>query len=230
MLKSMRKVIENRFNIIIKKKPDLAARKEEPIPLIKKNVHRLIYFYELLKKIQHIEGEIVECGVGWGRSLFIFASLGDFFLIERKYYGFDSFEGFPEPTDEDKTNLYDIRKGRYRSREESVIKYWLNSGMSEDFAARNIKLIKGFFSDSLTKYDGNQIALLNLDVDLYQSYKETLEYFYPKVIKGGIIAFDEYQATEKFPGARKAIDDYFSDKQEKPIKSETVDRYYIVKQ
>jgi hypothetical protein len=56
-----------------------------------------------------------------------------------------------------------------------------------------------------------------------------LEFFYPKVAAGGIIAFDEYQSFEKYPGARKAIDEFFEGRREKIIKSSLLDRYYVVK-
>ena len=52
-----------------------------------------------------------------------------------------------------------------------------------------------------------KISLLNLDVDLYNSYKTCLEELYDKVIDGGIVCFDEYQ-SDKWTGAKKAIDDF----------------------
>lgn len=52
---------------------------------------------------------------------------------------------------------------------------------------------------------------------------------YPHVSSGGLIVFDEYHDTEKYSGARKAIDEFFSGK-EKIQKAEFLDRYFVVKE
>ena len=59
--------------------------------------------------------------------------------------------------------------------------------------------------------------------------KDCLEHFYPLVVKGGIIAFDEYQSKDAYPGCKKAVDEYFNGK-EKILHSEIIDRYYIIKE
>jgi hypothetical protein len=48
-------------------------------------------------------------------------------------------------------------------------------------------------------------------------------------VKGGIIAFSDYERTQKFPGARKAIDKFLDKSNETIIKSSIVDLYYLVK-
>ena len=46
-------------------------------------------------------------------------------------------------------------------------------------------------------------------MDLYEATQISLELLYGRVVKGGIIIFDDYGA---FAGANKAIDDFFSGK------------------
>jgi len=224
MKKLTNKILENILGIHIINAKNI---KEKPTSLVKQNATKLIYFYELMKMIRNLEGDIVECGVGWGRSLFYFSLVSEILGQDKHIYGFDSFQGFPEPTDEDHAKLYGIKKGRYKTQEENVLNYLLNCGINQKTIENKITLIKGFFSDTLSKYSGNKISLLHLDVDLYQSYKETLSFFYPKVVTGGIIAFDEYQSA-KFVGAKKAIDEFFSDKNKKINKSKIANRYYII--
>jgi len=202
--------------------------KEIPLPLIPSVTRRVVCFYDLLQKIEGIKGDIVECGVGWGRSLFLLSVLSGLFDTQRHIYGFDSFQGFPEPTIEDEPERYNIKKGRYSTNKDGVIRYLLNSGIEYDFIDDNITLIEGFFSESLTRYNGDEIALLHLDVDLYQSYKETLVFFYPKVVRGGVIVFDEYHKIERFSGAKDAIDEFFLGK-ENILRSTIIDRYYVIK-
>ena len=52
--------------------------------------------------------------------------------------------------------------------------------------------------------------MLHLDCDLYESYKISLTNLYDKVVAGGIIMFDEYD-DQRWPGARRAIDEFFMD-------------------
>ena len=57
-----------------------------------------------------------------------------------------------------------------------------------------------------------RISLLHIDVDLYDATKVSLENLFPCVVKGGIVILDDYGA---FPGANKAIEEYFKDKKYK---------------
>lgn len=201
-----------------------------PVPFTTPVAVRLLYFYDILHQIRDIDGDVVECGVGWGRSFYMLCLCDRCFDKPRRYYGFDSFEGFPEPHPEDEPEhrAY-ARKGHYRTRQDAVLKFLRNSGIDQAFLDSKMSLIPGFFEHTLEHYNGKQVAFLHLDVDLYQSYKETLEFFYPKIAPGGIIAFDEYQDTAKYPGAQKAIDEFFSGKPEKLEHSPRIDRYYTVK-
>jgi predicted O-methyltransferase YrrM len=91
-----------------------------------------------------------------------------------------------------------------------------------------VRLVKGFFQDTLPKYEGD-IALLHLDCDLYESYKLSLERLYRKVRPGGVIMFDEYDDA-RWPGATKAIDEFFADKPEKiEPHSRCTWKYFVVK-
>ena len=57
---------------------------------------------------------------------------------------------------------------------------------------------------------------MHVDVDLYRPTLDACEYFYPRLVPGGVLLFDEYG----FPaarGERDAVDEYFADKSESPI-------------
>ena len=127
--------------------------------------------------------------------------------------GYDTFEGIPPPQKED--GIWNAHKGGWWSySQENVSDLLRFSGLDESFIRDNITFIQGEFSDSLPTYDGGPIALLHLDVDFYASYKCALEFLYPHVSKGGIVAFDEF----------------FSERPERVVKSPVVDLYYVVKE
>jgi hypothetical protein len=69
-----------------------------------------------------------------------------------------------------------------------------------------------------------------LDCDLYSSYKIGLEYFYLRMVPGGVILFDEYN-DPPWPGCNQAVDEFLSARPETPqmIASDGYQKYYLVK-
>ena len=68
-----------------------------------------------------------------------------------------------------------------------------------------VKFLKGFFKDTLPAAPIEQLAVLRLDGDLYESVAGPLEYLYPKVAVGGFVILDDYYTLAS---ARRALDDY----------------------
>ena len=73
-----------------------------------------------------------------------------------------------------------------------------------------------------------KIALLHLDVDLYQSYKDCLTHLFPKVASGGVILFDERE-SETYPGGKKAIDEFMIGRPEKLLAGALRQAYFVKK-
>lgn len=192
------------------------------------SLHKLMYWKDMIEETKYIEGDIVECGVSIGHGTLLFLLLCDLVGIERTYYGFDSFEGFPDPSGNDQTTPIG-GKGFYASPPETVLKVLRDGRIPEDIIGNRVHLIQGWFDETIPKYGGT-IALLHLDCDLYESYKVCLKYLYEKVATGGVIMFDEYN-DQRWPGAKKAVNEFFSDKPEKIVNHEQCDwKYYVVKE
>jgi len=81
----------------------------------------------------------------------------------------------------------------------------------------NVILVKGEFAETMKITDSGPKRLMAclVDCDLYKSYKTTLAYIWPLLVKGGYIFLDEYYSL-KFPGARLATYEFFKDKKDKP--------------
>jgi hypothetical protein len=193
---------------------------------------RFLYFERLYKTIQNIDGDIVECGIGKGRTFFMLCCLAEMDGKRRNVWGFDSFEGFPRPSSSDNSPRQ-IQKGEYSILTENGMRQILRKGgLGKAFINERVKLVKGFFNQSLPKFQGQKVAFLHLDVDLYQSYKETLEFFWPKVVSGGIVLFDEYKQPgmgDAFPGAARAIDEFFGGLKHQIQFDKSANRYYLIK-
>ncbi|MBT5638701.1 MAG: hypothetical protein HOJ16_09105 [Candidatus Peribacter sp.] len=197
------------------------------------NIIKTLYLQRMLAHVQDIPGDVVECGVGKGESLLIFTSLLQATGSKKHVWGFDSFEGFPEPSKED-DSIRNPKKGEWSDTSlTGVLGMLREAGFSPLDLRKNVTLVQGFFNESLSKYRGDTIALLHVDVDLYQSYIDVLSALYPKVIKGGVVMFDEYMSTGdqlRFPGAQKAIDEYFGDRVSWIQRDEGMGKYYLIKQ
>ena len=175
------------------------------------SLHRYLYFLDMLDKVRNVEGDIVECGVSIGHGALLFLLMSEYLGVDRVYYGFDSFEGFPEPTEKD--GVTPVRgKGYWANPSATVLKVLRDGRLPEEVIQERVRLVKGWFSDTISHYEG-RIALLHLDCDLYDSYKTCLEALYDKVAPGGRILFDEY-ADDRWLGAREAINEFFAGKPE----------------
>jgi len=193
------------------------------------HVRRTRYFQHLVELIENVPGDIVECGVAKGASLLMLAALTEDGRYPRRVWGFDSFEGLPAPAPQDEPERHPelIKAGRLAESEAAVRTRLLRSGILRGKLESRLVLVKGWFPSTFTEYTGGPIALLHLDVDLYQSYKDCLEWLEPQVAANGVIAFDEYQ--DKWVGARRAIEEYYGGTPPGIQKDRALNKWFIVK-
>lgn len=175
-------------------------------------LHRYLNFADQLQAVRNVDGDIVECGVSIGHGALLFLLLSDYLGRPRDYWGFDSFEGFPEPVEKDEVTPIPGR-GFWASPPEIVYRVLRDGRVGEDVIDSRVHLVKGLFDKTLPTY-GGRIALLHLDCDLYESYKAPLATLFDKVAPGAIIMFDEYRDS-RWPGATKAIDEFFAGRPER---------------
>lgn len=200
--------------------------------LYKQTLGRAFYFREMFETVRELEGDIVECGVSVGYGILIWSLLCELSDEQRQIYGYDSFSGFPASGEADrkKDNSFQTEEHGYASPPELVLKVLADGRASADFVDSHIRLVRGYFEETVAKHNGD-IALLHLDCDLHDSYVTCLTSLYSKVVSGGVILFDEYHDSN-FPGAKQAIDAFFADKPEKPLRYDKYGyvRYYTIKQ
>jgi hypothetical protein len=183
----------------------------------RQSMSRFMARFELFKKIKNIRGNIVECGVHHGGGLMTWAKLSTIlepYAIYRHIIGFDTFEGFPAFHEKDKSDWKNnnLKKGGlktsydvYSELQELIALYDGNRYLNK---LPKIELVKGNAIDTIPVYAEKNpqmvISLLYLDFDLYEPTKVALEYFLPKVPKGGIVVFDEMN-NKLWPGETTAV-------------------------
>lgn len=172
------------------------------------DITRCHILYQLALNMKTLPGAVAEVGVCKGGSLRLIAEA----LPKKVVYGFDTFEGLP-PADlaKDGPKVEEAKGGKFKVEYERVKAYL--SGYS------NVLLYKGMFPESGKLVKDQRFCFVHLDVDLYKSYTDCLEFFYSKMLTGGFIVCDDYGFIGSCPGAKPAVDKFFADKVEHPIVS-----------
>jgi O-methyltransferase len=163
---------------------------------------------------QGVAGCFVECGV-WrgGSSMAVALALAQEGATQRDLYLYDTFEGMTPPTDVDRTTDGTPAK-IHLDRDVKRTNYWCVAGINDvrqnmastGYPADRIHLIPGPVEKTIPQNQpGEQIALLRLDTDWYESTKHELTCLFPRLCEGGILIIDDYGHWE---GARKAVDEY----------------------
>lgn len=126
--------------------------------------------------------------------------------------------GYLNPLEVDGEYWYE---GALTSREEQVQEKL--SSFSE-----KLRLYKGWIPKRFDEVSEKKFCFVHIDVDLYQPTLDSISFFYPRLVKGGIILCDDY-GFNTCPGAKKAFDEYVKDKPEKIVHVPT-GQGFIVKQ
>lgn len=156
--------------------------------------------YQLVLKTQKVPGALAELGVYRGGSAKLIASLkGD-----KALHLFDTFEGMPTVN----PNLDRHKAGDFDDTSLKAVQKYLSR-------FSNIFYHQGFFPDSaqdLAKTP-TTFSMVHLDVDIYESTKAGLGFFYPRMARGGIIISHDYRRLT-CGGVKQAFDEFFADKPE----------------
>ncbi len=171
-----------------------------------------------------LPGAFVECGVWRGGSMMVTAQTLLARGQERALYLFDTFTGMPEPSVHDRSFLGRSAREQFAkvARENDAGSTWCEADeedvrqnlASTGYNMAAVQLVKGKVEDTLPAQAPEQIALLRLDTDWYESTRHELECLYDRVVRGGIIIIDDYGYWQ---GARKAVDEYLAALSARPL-------------
>lgn len=141
----------------------------------------------------HIEGDMAELGVAHGASARLIADQAP----EKVLHLFDTFEGLPAPRSVDSAKF---KAGQFRSSAENVRKY---------LGDRRVEFHEGLFPATASAVADRRFSFLHLDVDLYESTLAGLEFFYPRMSRGGIIISHDFVSAD---GVNLAFQEFFTNK------------------
>lgn len=172
-------------------------------------IAKILALYEAYKKASEVPGALVECGVFKGTSFSIWAMLRS--LLEnvwmRKLIAFDTFDTFAQTE-----NQHDNQIRTYIEKvagiecitTEQLTQFLAQKGGGVE---ENCELVSGDICQTVPAYlalhPELRISLLSIDVDFDKPTETILADLFPRVVRGGIVLFDDYGT---FPGASRVID------------------------
>lgn len=151
-----------------------------------------------------IPGDFLEAGVcQGGASIFMRALQVAFDQPQRRMWVADSFQGLPEPANEIDAG-YDFSEAKqpWLAASQTAVE---DNFRTYDLLSDEVVFLPGWFSDTLASAPVEELAILRLDADLYESTRDILAALYDKVAPGGFIVVDDYNA---FVPCRRAIEEF----------------------
>lgn len=185
-------------------------------PYTMTNVKRMRVLCDCVDVIckENIPGDLVETGVYKGGSSMIMAEVLKLNNQNRKIYMYDTYAGMSKPSE------YDYKNGKkeYLTKWEQLNKgdhvNWCYSSLDDvkknmsKTGYENVEYIVGKVEETLNEVYPEEISILRIDTDFYESIKKALEVLYPRLSKGGYLILDDYNCWN---GANKAVNDYFAE-------------------
>jgi O-methyltransferase len=159
---------------------------------------RCYVIYTLLKQALTLEGDVWECGVYRGGTAAMIAKIITERGTGKKLFLFDTYSGMPET---DKVRDL-VQEGDFSNTSAEQVEAFVN-------APGVAVLRKGLIPDTFAGLESRCIAFAHIDVDIYRSVIDSIEFIWPRLSSGGFVVFDDY-GFPSCPGALEAVDEFFA--------------------
>jgi O-methyltransferase len=180
---------------------------------------------------REVPGGFAECGVWRGGSIMaMILTLQELGRTDRDFFLYDTFEGMTAPTEDDTSpvdrpalEIWEEAQGGegrawpYFFNEENFNEDMVRENvLGTGYPAERVHFIRGKVEETLPEHAPEEVALLRLDTDWYESTKHELVHLYPLLAEGGVLIIDDYG---HWAGSRKAVDEYFEAEGGRPLLS-----------
>jgi O-methyltransferase len=169
-----------------------------------------------------VPGAFAECGVWRGGSvLAMILTLQQLGASDREIYLYDTFEGMTRPGEEDVSKHAESALEAWDEAERANRRAWEELFGGESFneeqvralllatgyPPRRLRFVHGPVEATVPASAPDELALLRLDTDWYESTRHELVHLFPRLQPGGVLIVDDYG---HWRGARQAVDEYFA--------------------
>lgn len=129
----------------------------------------------------HLGGDYAECGVyRGGLARTVMQYIGFEKMTDRRFWLLDTFEGIPA----EQVDGGVIHRHRYPDSWDEV---------SRLFADRpNVRLVRGRVPETLAQVESERFCFLSIDMNAAAPEIAALEFFWPRLVPGGMVVIDDY--------------------------------------
>lgn len=162
------------------------------------DVWRLYELWAIVGELADVPGAILEVGVWRGGSGALMAARAAALGIEDQVYLCDTWEGVV------KTGALDTyyRDGKHDDTSLGIVERLL-----ADMRLDRVECLQGIFPDDTgDKVADQTFRLCHIDVDVYQSAKDVLDWVWPRLSPQGMVVFDDY-GFPACPGITQFVDE-----------------------
>ena len=151
-----------------------------------------------------VPGAMAELGVWRGNSAKVIHGLAP----ERRLYLFDTFAGFDRNDSE--PGLDEDAILHFRDTSVDQVRRFLGN-------SPNLRFCPGWFPETTASVpEEERFAFVHLDCDLYKPIKAAMEFFYPRMVAGGMIVIHDF-SNDRWPGVAQAVDEFLAGKPEQVV-------------
>jgi O-methyltransferase len=147
-------------------------------------MYRAYSLWTLLTQTKALEGDILEVGVWRGGTGCLLAARAKTLGITCTTYLCDTFQGVAKAGSNDST---------YRGGEHNDASAEIVGRLVSQLGLLNVEIREGLFPDQTAiGIEQNRFRFCHIDVDVYESARQTLEWVWPRLAPGGVVVFDDY--------------------------------------
>ena len=170
-----------------------------------RSMDRKFFLRELLKLVDHLEGDTAEAGVFQGSASWLICQARG---RRSTHWAFDSFEGIsnPSPSESEFWTAGDLAVGEEAAR-----------SLLEPLGA---VVLRGWIPEVFAQASIERLVFAHVDVDIHDPTLASFEYFYDLLVPGGLLVCDDY-GFSMCEGARQAVDEFMAPRPENVIHSPT---------
>jgi O-methyltransferase len=150
----------------------------------------------LTKTVIDLPGDTAEVGVWRGGSSRLISE----HLFDKLHFAIDTYEGIPNSD----STMDEHLDGEFSNTDHNDVRKFIDQ--------HNVCIVKGYFPDVINRFDleNRRFCLVHIDGDTYRTTIDSLNFFFPRMVSGGVMIFDDYE-WGRCPGVKKALDEFTKD-------------------
>ncbi len=175
------------------------------VPGNRRSFERKFVVSQYVKSLRGVDGDMAECGVFNGATAYFMAKASADTNMHRVMHLFDSFQGLSQP---------DRIDGQYW--QAGALAIGADAARTVLAPYPDVHFYPGWIPERFHEVESRSFAFVHIDVDLHGPTLESLRFFYPRLVSGGVLICDDYGFTS-CPGAMAAVDEFMTGKPESVI-------------